>query len=90
MLFSEMLTQVGKQLAEERRLHDAVNASTETSGMWLRGSEEAAIAPSSATGVMLRLASKGRVIHEKIFAASEISVPRIARAITEHLTGYTA
>lgn len=90
MLFAQMLAEVEKRLSEERRLDDAKNARDETSAVWTRGSEEAALHPSTSTGVLLRLVSRGRVIHEKIFAASEISVARIARAITEHLTGYTA
>jgi hypothetical protein len=88
--FSEMLTQISKQLSEGRPMGDATIASSELMGMWSRGTETAEVHPSTSTGVLLQLASKGRVIHERYFAASEVSVPRIARAITEHLTGYLA
>jgi hypothetical protein len=90
MLFSEMLTQISKQLSDGRSLTETTTASSELMGMWSRGSETAEIHPSTSTGVLLQLASKGRVVHERYFAASEVSVPRIARAITEHLTGYLA
>jgi len=60
------------------------------SGVWMLGNASAEIHPSTSTGLLLILRTEGRSIHERIFAASEISVRRMARAITEHLTGYVA
>jgi hypothetical protein len=90
MQFSDMLALIDKQLAKDDRLHDYESESGFESGVWSRGTNAAEIHPSTSTGVLLQLATKGQVIHERIFAASEMSVSRIARAITEHLTGYAA
>jgi hypothetical protein len=46
------------------------------------------IAPAGSTGLELRLSSNGRLIHERVFASSPASMPRIAQSIIEHLTGY--
>lgn len=90
MQFTEIIALIDKQLANEERLRDYVSESDVDSGMWGRNGEAAEIEPSTSTGVLLRLTSKGQVVHQRIFAASEMSVSRIARAITEHLTGYIA
>jgi hypothetical protein len=90
MQFSDMLALIDKQLAKEERLRDYLSESDPESGVWSRGTNAAEVHPSTSTGILLQLATKGQVIHERIFAASEMSVSRIARAITEHLTGYAA
>jgi hypothetical protein len=90
MQFMDMLALIDKQLAVDERLRDYESASDLESGIWSRGTNAAEVHPSTSTGILLRLATKGQVIHERIFAASEMSVPRIARAITEHLTEYAA
>lgn len=90
MQFSDMLARIDEQLENEERLRDYVSESLPETGQWSRGSEAAEIHPSTSTGILLRLASKGQVIHERIFAASEMSISRIVRAITEHLTGYAS
>lgn len=90
MEFSEILARIGKQLENGKRLRDSVNEVDAGNGVWTLGSEAAEVSPSTATGILLRLASKGKVVHERTFAAAEMSVPKIAGAITEHLTGYAA
>lgn len=90
MQFMEMLALIDKQLESEARLRDYISESDIETGVWSRGTEAAEVHPSTSTGILLRLMSKGLVIHQRIFAASEMSVQRIARAITEHLTGYAA
>jgi hypothetical protein len=90
MQFLEMVALIDKQLQEMERLPDYVVESDVETGKWIRGTEVAEVHPSTSTGVLLQLWSRGQVIHQRIFAASIMSVNRIARAITEHLTGYAA
>lgn len=89
MQFDDLLALIHEQLESERRLNGAMDADPD-SGVWILGDAAAEIHPSTSTGMLLILRTEGRVIHERIFAASEISVGRMARAITEHLTGYVA
>jgi hypothetical protein len=44
--------------------------------------------PSGSTGIAVALLRGDSVVHERIFAASSMSITRIVRTITEHLTGY--
>ena len=90
MQFSDILVQIDEQLGTEKRLGDFVSDLEASGAQWSRGNESAEVQPSTSTGVKLRLASRGVVIHERIYAASGMSVPRIVRSITEHLTGYAA
>ena len=89
MQFDDLLALIHEQLSGERRLHGVMDADPDT-GVWMLGNAAAEIHPSTSTGMLLILRTDGRPIHERIFAASEISVGRMARAITEHLTGYVA
>lgn len=89
MQFEDLLALIHEQLDGERRLHGVMEADPD-SGMWMLGDASAEIHPSTSTGLLLILRTEGRSIHERIFAASEVSVRRMARAITEHLTGYVA
>jgi hypothetical protein len=89
MQFDDLLALIHEQLAAERRLNGSMDADPD-SGIWMLGDASAEIHPSTSTGMLLILRTEGRTIHERIFAASEISVRRMARAITEHLTGYVA
>ena len=89
MQFDDLLALIHEQLAGERRLNGSMDADPD-SGIWMLGNASAEIHPSTSTGLLLILRTEGRSIHERIFAASEVSVRRMARAITEHLTGYVA
>jgi hypothetical protein len=72
------------QLAGSQRTEDADGR------IWTRDSAGAKITPSGSTGITVALLMSDRVVHERIFAASPMSVPRIARTITEHLRGYAS
>ena len=89
MQFENLLALIHEQLEGERRLLSSMDADPR-SGIWILGNASAEIHPSTSTGLLLILRTDGRMIHERIFAASEVSVRRMARAITEHLTGYVA
>ncbi|HEY5349267.1 MAG TPA: hypothetical protein VIJ64_06035 [Candidatus Lustribacter sp.] len=56
--------------------------------MWTKDTAGAKITPSGTTGIAVALLLRDRIVHERIFAASPMSVGRIVRTITEHLTGY--
>ena len=90
MQFTDMVALIDKQLQGMNRLPDYTVETDVETGMWMRGTEAAEVHPSTSTGVLLQLSSRGQVIHQRIFAASEMSISKIARAITEHLTGYAA
>jgi hypothetical protein len=89
MQFADLLALIHKQLEGEARLHDMIQADT-YNGVWRLNDATAEVFPSTSTGLLLVLRTNDRTIHERIFAASEVSIERIARAITEHLTGYAA
>jgi hypothetical protein len=63
---------------------------TEDAGgrVWTKDAAAAKITASGSTGITVALLSSDRVVHQRIFAASSMSVARIVRTITEHLTGY--
>lgn len=88
--FYELVALIDEQLTAEQRVRDYVSESGTEIGHWSRDSESAEVRPSTSTGILLRLFSNGLVIHERIYAASPMSVPRMVRSITEHLTGYAA
>jgi hypothetical protein len=88
--FSELVALIEEQLTVERRVGDYASETGADIGHWSRGAEAAEVRPSTSTGILLRLFSSGLVIHERIYAASPMSVPRMVRSITEHLTGYAA
>ena len=70
------------QLAGSQRSQDADGR------VWMKDTACAKITPSGTTGITVALLSADRLVHKRIFAASPMSVPRIVRTITEHLTGY--
>lgn len=76
------------QLENEPKVHEMQKAHSEHEGVWLHETYRADVTAAGSTGIELRLSTRGQMIHERIFASSPASVPRIARAIIEHLTGY--
>ena len=76
------------RLRSEPKTCDAQSAHDQMAGVWTLDEYRADVVPAGSTGLELRLSSHGRVIHERIFASSPASVPRIAQSIIEHLTGY--
>ena len=89
MQFAALLALLQKQLEGETSLHDTMHADT-PSGVWQVGAASAELVPSTSTGLLLALRTNDRTVRERVFAASEVSIQRIARAIKEHLTGYAA
>ena len=75
-------------LQSEPQVHDVQKAHTENDGIWMQDNYRADVRAAGSTGLELRLSAHGRIMHERIFASSPASVPRMARAIVEHLTGY--
>jgi hypothetical protein len=80
LIDSQLETNV--QLAGSQRAHDADGR------MWTKDEAVAKVMPSGTTGITVALLSGERLVHERIFAASPLSVGRIVRTISEHLTGY--
>jgi hypothetical protein len=76
------------RLRSESKTHDVRSDHNEVAGVWTLDDYRADILPAGSTGLELRLSSHGRVIHERTFASSPASMPRIAQSIIEHLTGY--
>ncbi len=76
------------RLQSEPKTRDVQSAHNEVAGVWTLDDYRADVLPAGFTGLELRLSSNGRVIHERTFASSPASVPRIAQSIIEHLTGY--
>ena len=76
------------RLQNEPKTRDVQSAHNEVAGVWTLDDYRADVLPAGSTGLELRLSSHGRVIHERTFASSPASMPRIAQSIVEHLTGY--
>ena len=84
------------------RLFDLIDAELETNAqlegsqrtrdadgrVWTKDAAGAKIMPSGSTGIVVALLRADHVVHERIFAASSMSIARIVRTITEHLPGY--
>lgn len=75
-------------LKNEPKLREVQRAHDDVAGEWMLDEYRAEVTPAGSTGLELRLSVHGRAIHDRIFASSSASVPRIAQAIIEHLTGY--
>lgn len=78
------------QLQNEPKVQNVERSHTDLAGVWQHDAYRAELMPAGSTGIELRLSSHGRTIHERIFANSPASVPRVAQAIIEHLTGYVS
>lgn len=75
-------------LLNEPKTRALLRAHNEVTGVWIQDEFRADVSPAGSTGFELRLCDRGRPIHERIFASSPVSIPRMAQAIVEHLTGY--
>jgi hypothetical protein len=76
------------RLQSEPKTRDVQSAHNEVSGVWTLDDYRVDVIQAGSTGLEVRLSSHGRVIHERVFASSPASMPRIAQSIIEHLTGY--
>lgn len=90
MDFPNLFDQIDAELERNERLAGTERSYDADGRVWTKDRAGAKIAPSGSTGIAVALFSADRMVHERIYAASPLSIPRIARMITEHLTGYLA
>jgi hypothetical protein len=88
MSFSDVCALIDAQLDADSRFTHAEHVASPDESMWALGREVVTIRPQGTTGITLTYTSDERVIHTRTFAASTMSVDRIVRTATEHLTGY--
>jgi hypothetical protein len=85
-----LFDQIATELQANSQLDGSQYAQDADGYAWTRNTAGAKITPSGSTGIVVALLSSDRVVHQRIFAASPMSVARIVRTITEHLTGYVS
>lgn len=90
MDFPSLFDQIDAELENNARLTGTERSYDAEGRVWTKDRAGAKITPSGSTGIAVALLSSDRIVHERIYAASPMSVPRIARMIIEHLTGYAA
>lgn len=88
MNFPSLFDLIDAQLEGNAQLDGSQRSQDADGRVWTKDAACAKIMPSGSTGVTVALLSGDRIVHERIFAASSMSIPRIVRTITEHLTGY--
>jgi hypothetical protein len=88
MNFPSLLDLIDAELENNARLDGSQRTQDADGRVWTRSTAGAKIAPSGSTGITVSLLSSDRVVHERIFAASPMSIARIVRTISEHLMGY--
>ena len=88
MNFASLFDLIDAQLKTNSQLAGSHSSEADDERVWMRDAVAARVTPSGTTGIAVALLSGERVVHERIFAASPLSVTRIVRTITEHLTGY--
>jgi hypothetical protein len=88
MNFPSLFDLIDAELETNVRLAGSQHLEQDDARLWMRDAVAARVSPSGTTGITVALLSGERVVHERIFAASPLSVSRIVRTITEHLTGY--
>ena len=88
MNFPSLLDLIDAELENTAHLDGSQRTQDADGRVWTRNAAGAKITPSGSTGITVALLSSDRVVHERIFAASPMSVARIVRTISEHLMGY--
>jgi hypothetical protein len=88
MNFPSLFDQIDAELETNAQLEGSLRSHDADGRVWTKDTACAKIAPSGSTGITVALLRGDNVVHERIFAASSMSVQRIVRTITEHLTGY--
>jgi hypothetical protein len=88
MNFPSLFDLIDAQLETNAQLEGSQRSQDADGRVWTKDAACAKITPSGSTGVTVALLSGDRIVHQRIFAASSMSIPRIVRTITEHLTGY--
>jgi hypothetical protein len=88
MNFPNLFDLIDAQLETSAQLKGSQRSEDADGRVWTKDAFCAKIMPAGSTGITVALLRADHVVHERIFAASSMSVPRIVRTITEHLTGY--
>jgi hypothetical protein len=88
MDFHDMLSMIQQKIDAQPKLRDCEAEHSEIAGYWRREKATAEVTQAGSTGILLKLGTNGRPVHERTFARSVMSVDRIVVSITEHLTGY--
>ena len=86
--FSGLIEMIDAALGAEPRLAGCVREQHGEVCVWARSDVAVMLSPSGSTGILVEFVNGGSVLHRKVFAASAMSVGRIATTSTEHLTGY--
>jgi hypothetical protein len=89
MTFPELRALIEARLEAEPRLDGSVRELRGDECVWTRNDEGVAIRPEGSTGIVLEYLSRGQIVHKRVYAASPLSVERVANTCAEHLTGYT-
>lgn len=92
MVFPDMVSSVGALVQTLAVSGDYQVSESPVAGVWARDDAKivADLTPSGPTGIRLTLKRAGNITGERTFAMHEQSVNTIARAIVEHLEGYTS
>ena len=88
MDFVTLCSQIAAELETNARLSGSERSEDADGYVWMKQNVGAKLTPSGSTGISVALLSADHVVHERIFAASPMSVQRVVQIIVEHLTGY--
>jgi hypothetical protein len=88
MTFPELRAMIDSRLEAEPRLDGSVRELRGDDCVWTRNDEGVAIRAQGSTGILLEYLSRGRVVHQRVYAASPLSIERVVNTCAEHLTGY--
>jgi hypothetical protein len=89
MTYSEIRMLIDAALASIPRLQDCRREVRDEALLCSLDRQAVAISPSGPTGILVRYFTGESTVHARIFAASPLSVDRIAHTAAEHLTAYT-
>lgn len=88
MEFSDFCDAFDAQLHADNDLRASERTRADDEDIWVLAEQAVRVRPAGSTGIHVAYETGGRIIHERTFAASPLSIGRIVRTMTEHLTGY--
>ena len=88
MTFSELRAMIDSRLEGDARLDGSRRELHDESCTWTLNNEGVALSAAGSTGILVEYLRGGSVVHQRIFAASPLSVDRIVNTAAEHLTAY--
>ncbi len=88
MEFSDVCDALDVQLRSTADLDGSERTHTADDDVWTLDGQAVHVRAAGSTGIHVAYGTGGRIIHERTFAASPLSISRIVRTMTEHLTGY--